>query len=249
LKTLVRDAAGLVPGVAAGAAVDPELRRRARVLQQALEQRHLAVALVEERLAQPVRERERAQRAHGVGEERVRAVEGVDEAARRRPRPAPRLHRAARLERELEQLELAGLGGVAPLEREAAQSAPGADVVEAVVVHAHVRDVRRHPRVGALAAELEERALAGRVELQQRRAELEALRPLRPAARGVAAAAREDGRAVRRVPALLEVADLDRRELPEPRERLLEVLRPQRLVDPDHRGLPRSVSAHLAWPS
>ena len=247
---LVRHAAGLVPGVAAAAPVDGEARGRARVLQQPLEQRGGTVALLEQRLAQPVRQRERAQRAHGVGEERVRAVEGVDVApAVLRASPAPRLHRAARLERQLAELALASLGLVAALEHQPSQRAPGADVVEAVVVDAHVRDVRRHARVGALAPELEERALAGRVELQQRRAELEALGPVGPAARRVAPALREDRRAVGRAPALLEIEDLPRGQLPEAGEARLEVGRPQPMVGADHRARPRSVSAHLAWPS
>ena len=51
------------------------------------------------------------------------------------------------------------------------------------------------------APELEELALAGRVELQQRRSELEALRPLGPAARAIAPLDGEDRRAVGGIPA------------------------------------------------
>ena len=153
----MRHPAPLVPHVAAPALVDGEARRGARVEHEPLEQRHRAVALLEEGVPQPVGQRERAQRAHGVREERVRAVERVDEAAAvGGPRPAPGLHRAARLEGELAQVALAALGLVAALEGEAPQRAPRADVVEAVVVHADVRDVRGHARVGALATELEE---------------------------------------------------------------------------------------------
>ncbi len=246
----MRHPAPLVPHVASPALVHGEARRGARVEHEPLEERHRAVPLLEERVPQPVRQGERAQRAHGVGEERVRAVERVDEAAPvGGPRPAPGLHRPARLERELAQVPLAPLGLVAALEGEAPQRTPGAHVVEAVVVHPHVRHVRGHARVGALAAELEEGAVAGRVELQDRGAELEALRPVGPPPRGVAAAQREDGRAVRGVPGLLEREDLLGGEGPQAVDRGPQVGGTERLVDPDHGRPPRSVSAHLAWPS
>ena len=249
-QALVGHPPALVPDVAAPALADGEAGGGAGVEAEPLEERHRAVPLLEERVAQPVREGERPQRAHRVGEERVRAVEGVDEpAAVGGAGPAPGLHRPARLERQLAQLALLPLGGVAPLEGEPAQGAPGAHVVEAVVVHPHVGHVGRHPRVGALAAQLEEALVAGGVELQEGGAELEALRPVRPAAGRVAAAQGEDRRAVRGVPGLLEGQDLLRGERPHPRDRRDEVGGAQRLVDADHRFPPRSVSAHLAWPS
>jgi hypothetical protein len=93
------------------------------VLQQPLEQRGGTSPSSSSVVAEAVRERERAQRAHGVGEERVRAVEGVDVAAAvLGTGPAPRLHRAARLERQLAQLALARLGLVAPLELQPKQA-------------------------------------------------------------------------------------------------------------------------------
>src|SRR5688500_12767467 len=70
---------------------------------------------------------------------------------------------------------------------EAEKAAVGADVVEAVVVDAGMGDVRRHQLDGAAAARVERGGVAGGVELQNGGAELETLRPLRPAARGVAA--------------------------------------------------------------
>ena len=246
----MRHPAPLVPDVAAAALVDGEARGGAGVEAEPLEQRHRAVALLEERVPQAVRHGERAQRAHGVGEERVRAVERVDVAAPvRGAGPAPGLHRPARLQRELAEVPLAPLGLVPALEGEAPQGAPGADVVEAVVVHPDVRHVGSHAPVGALAPDLEERPVAGRVELQDRGAELEALRPVRPPARGVTAAQGEDGRAVGGVPGLLEGEDLLRGERPEAIDRGPEVRGSQRLVDADHGRPPRSVSAHLAWPS
>ena len=91
-------------------------------------------------------------------------------------------------------LPLAGVE--APLVGEAPQGAVGADVVEAVIVDAHVRQVRRHALDGARAPELEEPPVAGGVELQQRRAELKSLRPLGPAAGPIPPLDGEDGRAI-----------------------------------------------------
>ena len=93
----------------------------------------------------------------------------------------------AHLERELVEVPLPRLVGDAALVHQPPQVAVGADVVEAVVVDADVRQVRGHHGDGPLAAEPQEALVAGRVELQQGRAELEALRPLGPALGRVAA--------------------------------------------------------------
>ena len=52
-------------------------------------------------MSEQMRKGERAQRADGVDEERVRAVERVDVAAVGNRGPAARLHRAAHFQREL----------------------------------------------------------------------------------------------------------------------------------------------------
>ena len=62
-----------------------------------------------------------------------------------------------------------------------------ADVIEAVVVHANVRDVRRHEVDGIAPTDVEKRLVIRDLELINRRAELKALRPLGPAARGILA--------------------------------------------------------------
>ena len=69
-----------------------------------------------------------------------------------------------------------------------------ADVVEAVVVDADVRQMRGHHGDGPLAAELQIPLVVRGVELQQHRAVLKALRPLGPAAGRVAAVDREHRR-------------------------------------------------------
>jgi hypothetical protein len=118
------------------------------------------------------------------------------------------LHGAGDLERELGEVELVLVEGDFALQHQAAEVAVGGDIVEAVVVHAGVRDVRGHELHGLLAPELEETLVAGRVVLEERHAELEALRPLGPAARGVSALHGEDGRALGRVPGLVDRVDL-----------------------------------------
>ena len=180
------------------------------MIEQAIEQADAGVLFFHQPLAQHVRERQGAQRADRVDEQRVRPVERMNEAAGREARPAVGLHGAAHLERELVEagLPLARLD--APFAREPPQVSVGADVVEAVVVHAHVGQVRRHPLERARAAEIEELLVAGRVELQQRGAELEALRPLGPAPGLVAPLDGEDGRAVFGPPRVFDREDLSR---------------------------------------
>ena len=86
---LVGDAAADVVRVAAGPEVDVEARGGLGVLEQAEEQRHAAVAFAHQDLAELMGQGQRAQRADGVGEQRVRAVERIDEAQLGRvPRPA-----------------------------------------------------------------------------------------------------------------------------------------------------------------
>ena len=98
---LVRDAPADVVGVAALAVVNRPLRRARGVRFQPFEQRNLAVVLFHQDVAQPMRDGQRPQRADRIDEQRVRPVEGIDEAAAGDVRPAPRLDRAAELQGQL----------------------------------------------------------------------------------------------------------------------------------------------------
>ena len=151
-----------------------------------------------------MRERERAQRADGVDEQRMRTVEGMDEPAVLHWRPATRLHRAADLQRQLVEADFPIVGVDLAFARQPPERAVGADVVEAVIVDAHVRQMRRHAGDRALTTEFEKLPLAGCVELQQGGAVLEAFGPFRPSTRGVAAFDGKDGSAARQRPRLLE---------------------------------------------
>ena len=64
-----------------------------------------------------------------------------------------------------------------------------------MIVDADVTDVRRHQCDGPFASDIEEFGFTGGIELQNRTAELEALRPLGPAAASVFPASGEHRRA------------------------------------------------------
>src|SRR5258708_6834746 len=97
-----------------------------------------------------------------------------------------------------------------------------------------MRQVRRHPLDGPQASELQEVAIAGRVELQELRSELKPLRPLGPAARAIAAVDREYGRAVGRIPAPLDRLDLPRRQLEHAIDRPQQIVRVPLGTEDDH---------------
>ena len=158
----------------------------------------------------------------------------MDEPAVRDRRPARGLHRAADLQRQLVEAALPVRRLEPALAREAPQRAVGADVVEPVVVHAGVRQVRRHPLERALASEVEEGTSPGRVELQQRGAELEALRPLGPAAGAIPTVHREHGRAVFGRPPLRQSRGSCGRQLEHPVDFRHQVAHGAALVDGDH---------------
>src|SRR6188508_2243604 len=117
----------------------------------------------------------------------------MNEPAIGQARPAPGLHGAADLQRQLVEVALPLTGLEPSLARQAPEVAVGADVVEAVVVHADVREVRSHAFQRAAAPQFEEGTIVCRVKLQYGRAELEPLRPLGPAAGHVLAVDGEHG--------------------------------------------------------
>ena len=201
-----------------------------RVLDQAPQQADPLVVLAHQGVPELVGDGQRPARPDRVDEQRLGPVEGVDVARTVGRGPPPgRLHGAADLQGQLVEVDLTGVD--APLTDEPAQVAVRADVVEAVVVHPDVADVARHHGAGALPAELEEALVAGRVELQQRRAVLKALGPLGPAAGGVAAGHREHRRGLLRRAGALDRVDGGGRGLPQPGDLGQQVAGGQALVD------------------
>jgi hypothetical protein len=105
-----------------------------------------------------------------------------------------------------------------------------------VVVYAGVAEVRGHDRHRGPPAEVQELLVTVRFELEQRRAELEPLRPLGPAAGGVFALDGEDRSALGRVPALVELSNLLGRDFEQVVHRRQEVGGRKVAVELDHGG-------------
>jgi hypothetical protein len=201
--------AGYIIGVAPFAVVDVMAGCVPGMFDEAAKQRDRFVLFGHERMAEAVSHAEHTAGSERIDEERVRAIEGVDETgAVGGAGPAGGLHSAADLEGEFVKILFARVVGNTAFAEESEEVAVGGDIVEAVVVDADVRDMRGHALDGVAASEFEELIVAGGVELQDGGAELEALGPLGPAAGGVAAGDGEDGRAVGRVPRGIEAEDL-----------------------------------------
>src|SRR5688572_7516565 len=131
----------------------------------------------------------------------------MDESAVWQTRPARRLDGPAHLQCELVEPRLPLRRVESSFTRQSPQAAVRTDVVEPVIVDAGVRQVRRHSIQRAVSSELQKLLLAGRIELQHRRSELEALRPFGPATRLPASVDREDGCPVLGAPRAFEAAD------------------------------------------
>ena len=174
-----------------------------------LEQIGRAVVLVHQLMAELPRDAEDAERPHRVDEQRMRAVEGIDvtQAAWHWPIAATAWERRCRDQRAACTAPLALIASLvevqfplvvrdASLPHQSAEIAVGGEVVEAVIVHADVGDVRWPcARRCCFRPSSSSCSIAGRVERQDCAAVLKALRPFRPAARGVFAFDREDRRA------------------------------------------------------
>ena len=157
------------------------------------EKRDLQIFLAHENVAEPVRNRQCAQRPDRVRKQRVGAVEGIDiPSARSGSRPPRRLNGTAALERQLVKILFPSIERNPPFDHQAEKVAVSRDVVEPVVMHPDVRDVVSHPLPRAVATERQEFFLARRVILQNRRAIDEPLRPFGPSAGRVAAFDRKD---------------------------------------------------------
>ncbi len=233
----MRDASAQVVAVAALAIIDGKARGGFRMLEQSREERDGPVHFAHELVAELMAERESAQRTDRVGEERVRPVERINVAeVGRELRPTRGLHGAGGLERQFVEIFLPWVVGDDAGGHEAQQIAVGADVVEPVVVHPDVGQVRRHEVDGVAPADVEEGRVACHFILINRPAELEALRPFGPAARGVFALDGEDRRALLGIPAFLKPVDFLAGKREEPLDRREEMCRREFVIDVDHNG-------------
>ena len=106
----------------------------------------------------------------------------------------------------------------ASFEHEASEVAVGRQVIEPVVMDTGMGQVMGHMVEGPLAAQFQQRLIAGGVEEEEGFSEEEALGPFGPSPRGIASVHGEDGRPAVAIPMLNEVGDLGCGKLEEPVE-------------------------------
>ena len=147
--------------------------------------------------------------------------------------PSRRLHRATDFERQFVKFLFAVVPLDLPFAHQPQKISIRGNVVESVIVHTDVRDMRGHPFNGAAPANFQETLVAHRVELQQRRAVLKTLRPLRPAARSVFPFHGKHGRALPGLPRFFEAEDFYPRPLEQPVDFRQQRFRRQSVVDFD----------------
>src|SRR5579883_2766735 len=139
------------------------------------------------------------------------AIERIDEATVvGNPGPACRLNRPRHLEGKLAGSEVAFCSRGTAFADQAPQVPVSTDVVKAVIVDAHVADVRCHHLPDPAPSQIEELLFTGRFILIERRAKLKSLGPLRPASRRVLAVPGKHRRAKLGIPTTIELADLTR---------------------------------------
>ena len=110
-----------------------------------------------------------------------------------------------------------------------------ADVVETVVMHADVREMRRHHRNGSLAPKLKKMLVARRIELQEGRAVLKTLCPLGPPFARVTPVHGENRRRQSRRATRIHGVDALSRALPKPREPRQKIDGRKLWIELDHR--------------
>ena len=130
----------------------------------------------------------------------MRPVERVDITAAGYASPPSRLHGSADFQGKLVEMPLPPVLIDPPFVHQTQQIAVGAHVVESVIMHTHVADVRGHRADGSLASVLEHLRITVGVILDNRRTELKPLCPLGPAASRVLSLYRKNRRPIGRVP-------------------------------------------------
>ena len=166
------------------------------MLYRTIEQADFRVVFPHEHMPKLMGQSHDADRAHGIDEQRMRAIEAVDIP---QPveciRPPRRLHRAAGFDRHLIKRKFPRIVRDASFAHQAAEIAVGREVIEAMIVHADVRHMRGHQLARALAAEFEQTSIVGHIERENRTAILKTLRPLGPTLARVLSLDRKDRRA------------------------------------------------------
>ena len=155
------------------------------MLQRAIEETHGFVTLGHEHMPELMCLHEDAAGANGVYEERVRAVEAVDESPTLPLGPTGGLNGAAGLDREFVEIFFPLIFGETAFEHQAAEVSVGREVVKSMVMDANVRDMGGHAANGVIAAASETFLIACGIKMKDRDAVTEAFGPFSPAASGV----------------------------------------------------------------
>ena len=131
--------------------------------------------------------------ANRVDEERMGAVEGVDEAGVwGKGSPAAGLDSSGDFEGQFIKMPFPRILWDSFFTHQAQQIPVCADIVKSMIMDARVSEVRGHARQRRLAAEFQAVRIPGCIKLKDGGTELETLRPLRPASARVASVGRED---------------------------------------------------------
>ena len=173
--------------------------------------------LPHQHVAELMSQREGTQGAHGINEERMRPIKGIDiPGSIGRSCPTRRLHRTGYFQCQFIEIPFPLLITNFSLSDEAPKISICGDVVKAMIVNTHMRNVSGHSLDRALAAQFEKALLSCRIELKQRRTKLKAFGPLSPPARGVFAFFGEHWCAAAAIPCFFQVQDLSSGQFEQP---------------------------------
>jgi len=201
----MRGAATDVVAVASFAVPHDILRGGFSVLDQAPEQADLLIIFALEHVPELMRDAKNAQGTHSIDEQRMRPVKGINVAAALGGSgPARSLGAGAGLDGEIVEMHFPGIVGDALFAHQAAQVAIGREIMEAVIMHADMGDVRGHIGDRVFAPKFQQGTIPGAVKSQNRAAILETLGPFGPTAAGIAAIDGEHRRTLARIPAAFD---------------------------------------------
>ncbi len=186
-------------------------RRCISVKHEPLEQRHRAIVLAHRLVTEPVSDSQSTKRSNCVHEERMRPVERIDVATRIRcARPAHGLNGSGGHQRHFIETFLPNVERNRSFIQQPEEISISADIIEAVIMNAAMRQMRRHELNGVVPSVVQKMPFARGIELKNGRAELEPLGPFRPPPAGVSSSHSEDRRALRGGPRILDAAQFAR---------------------------------------
>src|SRR5208337_1446066 len=117
---------------------------RCGVLQQTCQQIDFLSLFAVQLMTESIGQTADAECSHGVDEQRVRTVKGIDVAAVRQRRPARGLNGSTYFQGKFVKPQLSIIARNTTLQHKTAKLAVGRDIVKPVVVYASIREVRSH---------------------------------------------------------------------------------------------------------